>query len=349
MTTKSNSKYAGKEIRYTICPVGNASYIAAKKGWLTKGLAEIGVTATLLQSLPEERWTVHYNYQDEALFREGGNIPPIWSKANGQEPLLIGLTFLDQKQYILVRADSSIDSVEQLRKKRLAIPARPEFVIDFYKATVQRGFKTALAARGVTIDEVNLVELPVGEAYIAQQADKRSNLGRREVEALENDEVDAIYAGGTRAQSLLETGKFKVIFEISANASQVLPVNNSYPNILTVSRRLADEAPEVVVAYIKQLLRAADWAKENRPEVLELFAQQTHGTIGQVATARSFDFHRHLAPELTEAGLLALESQKRLLYDHGYIENDFDITQWADDRFLKTALAELHQELSLAV
>jgi sulfonate transport system substrate-binding protein len=252
------TKYEGKEIRYTICPVGNASYIAAKKGWLNEGLAPLGVTATLLQNLPQERWAAHYNYKDAALFREGGNIPPIWSKAQGEEPVLIGLTFLDHKQYLLVRADSPIDSVEQLRKHRLGLQSRPEFIIDYGKASAQQGFNTALAARGVAKTEVTFVELPVSEADIAQTAGKKSNYGRkREVEALEKGEVDAIYTSGTRAQALLDTGHFKVIFAISADADQLFPINNAYPNILTVSKRLAEEAPEIVVEYIKQMLRAA--------------------------------------------------------------------------------------------
>jgi sulfonate transport system substrate-binding protein len=342
-------KYEGKEIRYTICPVGNSSFIAHKKGWVNEGLSKLGVKASLLYSLPRERWVAHYNHHDDALFREGGNIPPLWAKARGEELLLIGLTFLDQKQYILVKADSPIDSVEQLRQHKLGYQSRPEFLIDFYKATALRGFETALAARGVTKAEVTLVELPVTEADIDQQSDKRSNSGKREIEALESGEVDAIYTRGTRAQKLLDTGNYKVIYDISADASHVFPISNSYPNILTVSRRLAEEAPEVVIEYIKQLLRAAQWAKHNRSEVLELFAEQTHGTPGQVANSRPFDFHRHLATELSERGLLALESQKRLLFDLGIIDQDFAIEKWADDRFLKAALAETGQVLAPAI
>lgn len=337
----SFSSSTKKEIRYTICPVGNSSYIAANKGWLKEGLAKYGVTPVLLQNLPQERWKVHFDYQDPALFREGGNIPPIWAKSRGAEPVVIGLTFLEQKQYILVRSDSPIDSVEQLRKYKLGLPTRPEFCIDFHKATAQRGFETALTARGVANTTATYIELPVSEAYIAQKADKQSNLGHIEVEALEKGEVDAIFVKSTKVQKLLETGKFKVIFDVSADPRYILPINNEYPNILTVSRQLAEEAPEVVVEYLKQLLLAAEWAKENRIEVLSLFSRQTHGTPGQVASAHSFDFHKRLAPELSEQGLLALESQKRFLYDHGYLEKDFDIEKWTNASFLKAALADI--------
>jgi hypothetical protein len=47
------------EIHYTICPVGNASFIAAHKGWLKEGLAPLGVEPVLLQTLPREFWKAH--------------------------------------------------------------------------------------------------------------------------------------------------------------------------------------------------------------------------------------------------------------------------------------------------
>ncbi|MBW4082557.1 ABC transporter substrate-binding protein [Paenibacillus sp. S150] len=335
-----------KEFRYTICPVGNSSYIALNKGWVHEEISKLGVTPILLQSLPREQWHVHYDYQDPALFREGGNIPPIWAKSNGAEVVLIGLTFLTQKDYILVRADSPIDSVEQLRNSKLGVPSRPEFLIDFYKATVEHGFETALAARGVSISAAQFIELPTDEGYVNAQADHKSNLGKIDADALISGKVDAIFSGGAKAQALLNTGKYKAIYEVSANPDQVWPINNSYPNVLTVSKRLAVEAPEVVVAYVKQLLLAADWAKSNRPEVLTLFSQQIHATEGEVNASRPSDFHKHLEPGLNEQGLLALEGQKRFLFDHGYIRNDFDIEPWADSSFLKAALAEIERDKS---
>jgi 2'-hydroxybiphenyl-2-sulfinate desulfinase len=333
-----------KEFRYTICPVGNASFIAANKDvFLKDSFAAQGIKPVRLQTLPEENWHVHYDYKDDGLFREGGNIPPIWSKSEGREPVLIGLAFLRQRSYILVRTDSSIDCVEQLRGKRLGIPSRPEFIIDFYKAGIERGFEFSLAARGVTLDEVTLVELPVSEAAIASDGQHKSGLGLVDAGALEEGKIDAIFSRAVRAQRLLATGKYKAIFEFTADPGVLSPVENIYPNVLTVSKRLAGEAPEIVVEYVKQVLLAAEWAKSHLAEVLELFARQFNGTIGEVNAALPPGFHRHLAPELSEAGLLALETQKRFLFDHGYIKKDFDISKWADHSFLNAALGELRK------
>jgi 2'-hydroxybiphenyl-2-sulfinate desulfinase len=333
-----------KEFRYTICPVGNASFIAANKDvFLKDTFAAKGIKPVRLQTLPEENWHVHYDYKDDALFREGGNIPPIWSKSEGREPVLIGLTFLRQRSYILVRTDSPIDYVEQLRGKRLGIPTRPEFIIDFYKASVQRGFESSLAARGVTPGEVNFVELPAKESLIASDEQHRSKLGLVDAEALDAGKIDAIFSRAVRAQRLLATGKYKAIFELTADPDVLAPVENTYPNVLTVSRKLADEEPEIVVEYVRQVLFAAEWAKTHLNETLELFSKQFNGTIGEVTAALPVNFHKYLSPELSEQGLLALETQKRFLYDHGFIKKDFDISKWADHSFLNAALAALRE------
>jgi len=331
-----------KEFLYTICPVGNASYIAANKGFFEKGFGRLGVRPIKLQTLPKEEWHVHYDYKSNALFREGGNIPPIWSKSEGREPVLIGIAFLPQKTFILVRTDSNIDSVEQLRGKRIGIATRPEFLIDFSAATSLHAFKTALAARDVSLKDVTIVNLPTSENEINTGADWTSTIGASATQALDEGKVDAIIGRGVRGQQLLSTGKYSPIFEVSKNPHLLIPVSNCYPNILTVSKKLAEEAPEIVIEYVKQVILAGEWAKTNLSGVIEFFTAQLHGSAGDVVKSLPAGFHRQLTPSITREGLLALESQKRFLLETGYIKNDFDIESWADDRFLKAAWKEIN-------
>jgi 2'-hydroxybiphenyl-2-sulfinate desulfinase len=335
-----------KEFRYTICPVGNASFIAAnREEFLQQSFQKRGIKPVRLQTLPVDQWHVHFDYQDDALFREGGNIPPIWAKSNGTGVVLIGYTFLLHKSYVLTRIDSPIDYVEQLRGGRLGIPVRPEVqVVDFFKAEIQRSLLIALNARGVTPGEVNFVELPSTEAEIGSDPNHKYSLGQSQVDALDGGRVDAVIGLGVHAQRLIASGKYKIIYELTAQPKLVAPLGGAYPNILTVSKKLAEESPEIVVEYIKQLLLAAEWAKTHLPETLELFSRQLHGTVGEVTASLPINYHKHLAPVLDQEGLLALESQKRFLFDYGFITKDFDIENWADPGFLKAAHKEIENE-----
>jgi len=332
-----------KDIHYTICPVGNASYIAANKNLLKDGLGKIGVTPIQLQTLEPELQKTHFTYQNDVLFREGGNIPPLWAKSNDAEVVLIGLAVLAQKQYIIVRADSDVDTIEQLRKRKAGLPVHNNAVIDFHRASAEHGFKIALSSRGVSEKEVDFVELHEKGDFLSKSWGIQK-IGFIEVEALDDGKVDAIYVRSTRSQELLDTGKYKAIFEIHANPSLLAPINNEQPNTLTVSRKLAESRPEIVVNFIKQVILAAEWAKTNYAEVLNLFAEQTFGTPGQVASAYSPGFHKILTPELSEESLALLEGQKRFLFDRGYLKKDFPLEKWADDSFLKAAWKEINSE-----
>ncbi len=334
---------AFKEFKYTICPVGNSSFIAANKIWKEDTFEKVGGKPILLQTLPKKDWQVHFDYKEDALFREGGNIPPLWAKSNGAQVILLGLAFLPRRSFIIVKSDSPLEYIEELRNKKIGVPVGAHFIIDFYKATVEHAFETALAARGVNKKDVEFVPLVVSEEKIAMTANHKSNLGLIDIEALDNDQVDAIYIGGTLAQRILRSGNYKILYELEKDPSQVLAINNIYPNILTVSKKLADENPEIVVEYIKQTLIAAEWAKTNREETINLFTEQLHGTVGEVANSLPFDFNEHLTVDLSEKGLLALEGQLRFLYDHHYITNLFEISKWADHSFLNQAIRELQK------
>jgi ABC-type nitrate/sulfonate/bicarbonate transport system substrate-binding protein len=45
-------------------------------------------------------------------------------------------------------------------------------------------------------------------------------------------------------------------------------------------------------------------------------------------------------PEVTDRGIEALEIEKNFLREHGFINNDFDVRTWVDDRFLSAAMRE---------
>ena len=103
--------------------VPTASGIAYKLGYLDEEFKAEGIKLKTLQEDggPELRHN-HYDHQLPTLIREGGNLFAIPAKAQGAKTKLIGLTWIDEAQSILVRPDSDIRSPEQLKGKRPGLP-----------------------------------------------------------------------------------------------------------------------------------------------------------------------------------------------------------------------------------
>ncbi len=332
-----------KEINYTICPVGNASYIAANTSILKDELSKIGYDPIKLQTLDVSHWKEHFTYENDRLFREGGNTPPIWSKSYGRQPVLIGLNLIPSEQAILVRKDSDINTVADLKGKKLAVPDRVNVTIDHQKSSTLEGYETALASEGLTKDDVELVFIRDEEPDYkgGQRWHFKKGL---DVEALDEGKVDAIFIKNSAPEVLLDTGNYKRVINITRDQDKVAPINNEYPNVLTVSKKLADEEPEVVVAFLKAAIKAARWAAVHKEEAEALLAEQTFGNVDQYRRAFPADFYKHLEPNFAEEGLDALQVRAQFLYDNGFAKEVVNVREWADKSFLERALKELEEE-----
>src|ERR1700733_487729 len=122
------------ELWYTRCPVPTASSIAISQGWLDDEFARDGITVSSLRaSADSDVRESHFDHTKAASFRQGGNIPPIWTRSRGSDVRLIGLSWAEQYQAILTRADTGIDGPEDLAGRRLALPRRGNDQIDFWR------------------------------------------------------------------------------------------------------------------------------------------------------------------------------------------------------------------------
>ncbi len=105
---------------FTRCPVPTAKGLAHKLGWLAVEFARDGISIATLQdrditdsgSTAEERRAFsrhHYDHDLPGLFREGGNMLAIAARAQDAPSRLIGLTWIEEGQSLIVRADSGIN------------------------------------------------------------------------------------------------------------------------------------------------------------------------------------------------------------------------------------------------
>ncbi|MFB8001569.1 ABC transporter substrate-binding protein [Nocardia sp. NPDC056000] len=324
---------------YTRCPVPTASGLAHSLGWLGDTAAASGLEFGVLQDAGPELAGHHFLHDLSGLVREGGNVPAIAARAQGSPTRLIGLTWIDEAQAILVGPDSDVAGPAQLAGLRLGVPAwAQDQARSFPRAMALHGFSSALRLAGLTLADATVTEVTVERNPQVRTAVRG---GGRDVtwgvEELLRGEVDAIYVKGARAQEVAREHGLRVAVDLDATESKRLRVNNGTPRPITVHADLLESRPEVVIGFLAQSLRAADWAAGNLDGVREVLQRETlSGPLGVVA-AYGEDFHRGLHPSLSDERLDLIGIQKQFLYTHGFLAADFDLDGWVAHEPLERA------------
>ena len=340
--------------------VPTASGIAFNLGWLQDEFAQDKIKLRALQDEDSAEFRHHhYDHGLQTLIREGGNLFALPAKAQGADTRLIGLTWIEEAQSIIVRADSKIRSPEDLKGKRLALPAYSLKDIAENKRgrTITRhsslaGYKGALKSIGLTLDDIHLVE--VGQ-------DELSTTGRRyggwqaSFNALLDGRVDAIYVKGAAAQDGARDQGLVVGIDLDKLPEKSFRVNNGTPRPVTVHKYLLENHYDIVVRFLTQTLRAAEWAKTNLAGVREILQKETGGTAEGVAAAYRDGFHLSLAPDLSAERVELFRQQKNFLLTYGVLDRDFDYDAWVDyrpiqdaEKALQVLLAEEKANIKLA-
>ncbi|MBE2213940.1 MAG: ABC transporter substrate-binding protein [Opitutaceae bacterium] len=340
------------EVAYTICSVYVSSHVALQLGWIEEELRKVGASLRYLRSIEDPQvHLAHFSHRLDNLVRDGGLVPPIWARADVAKTRLIGTTSFHSGGQIVVRADSGIHTLAQLKGRRFALPAsRIEGKVDWWRANSERALEAVLSLGGLTRADVEIVDAVAeddprrfgtaanpGES-LRQHRVQNAPSWAPEIPFLEAGLADAIFSNFGLATGLERTGRYTVITDFSRLPDWTLQSANS-PYVLTVSETLADEHPEIVVAYLRAAVRAARWINKNREAAAELFHRTTYlpSTADTARAIAEVDFLHNFEPR----NLAAIELEKQFLLSHGYIKNDFDLNQWIDRRFLEEAVRTL--------
>lgn len=322
------SKSVPSEIWYARCPVPTTSGIAQHFRWLHKEFDRHGIALESIRASGDR--TVrnsHYDHTHPNMFREGGNVPPLWARAQGRNTAVVGITWVDEEQVILVRGDSDIQGISELKGRRLGLPKHVSQIVDIGRAQDLRGLLTALQLAGIDRNEVTFVDLAGGDFDLREQGDRAEpeHLGAA---ALLAGAVDAVYAKGAVSATLIAQHGFRPLLDINANPDPLVRVNAGTPRPITVDRNLATEHPEVVARYLAVLLRTAEWARQNRDDVVRAVAAETGKSIEAVIRGFGPSLHLSLKPSLSDQYVRGLQLQKDFLLREGFLAGDFDYASW---------------------
>ena len=347
------------EFYYTNCPLVSASNVDQEIGWVREELKKIGVAYKFLRSTTENDWYPHYVHNLDNLMRFGGCFPAIHVNADIRRTRLIGTTHVYEGGCMLVRARDQIYRMKDLKGKRVGLTKSLNVIKnDWWRVQEEQGIELMLMLNDMTREDVEIVEFPYPDDWYDKpemlapmdnpselwlKRDHKHDLAFRPLEtALLEGKVDAIYTQTGPFQHLQEqTGKMKAIENLANYPDWTLQGAN-VPATCTVSDIACKEHPEVIVALLKGLIKVGHWSNRHKHAAAAILDKQTY-YLDVEDTYRNINAV-DMVPNLSPYNLEALQINKDFMLSHGYIENDFDVNEWAAPEFMEKAAAEIVEE-----
>jgi len=348
------------EVYYTNCPLISASNVDQELGWTKSEYKKMGVNYQYLRAREENDWYPHYIHNMDNLIRFGGLFPPVNVHADIRRTRLLGVTQVYEGGVMMVRSRDDVYRMSELKGKKIGISkSMNQIKTDWWRIQEHQGIDLMLRMNGMTRDDVEIVEFPYADDWYNDpvmvgptmenpselwlKRDHKRDLAFRPLEkALEAGVIDAMYSQSKVLSSLSEeTGKFKAIEDLSNYPDWTLQVAN-VPAAITCSDVMAEEHPELVIAFMKGMIKVGRWANEHKRAAAAILDKQTF----YIDADDTYEGIRlvDMVPNLSPKNLVSVEIGKDFMLSQGYIKNNFDVHEWAAPEFLEQAARELLEE-----
>ena len=349
-----------KEVFYTNCPLVSASNIDQELGWTKEEFKKIDVDFAYFRSREENNWYPHFIHNLDNLIRFGGLFPAIDVQADIRRTRLLGATHAPKEGgCMMVRSIDDIYLMSDLKGKKIGITKSLNTIKnDWWRIQEHMQIELMLRMNGMTTDDVEMVEFPYDDDWFDKpemlapldnpsewqlKRDHKHDLAFRPLEqALLDGKIDAIYTQSKVFQNIQEaTGELKAIEDLSRFPDWTLQVAN-IPAALTCTDVMAEQHPELVVAFMKGMIRVGRWGNEHKHAAAEILNKQTYYLDVEDTYKGILDID--LVPNLSPKNLASIRVGKDFMLKKEYIKNDFDVNEWAAPEFLEQAARELLEE-----
>lgn len=327
---------------YTRCPGPSAAAIAINLGWLEQEFAADGIAVKSLAASGDRSVHLsHYRHTQPNSFRFGGYVPPLLAKAQGADLKVIGLAWADRLAGIFALPEGPLKTPADLSGRRLSLPIRDEGDIDWWRGQVLAGYEFALKAAGLTLEDVELVEVPVRRSWVEDattgEASGQSLWGARSQLALQREEIAALIQG--RVDAVYSDAALGALLQAFTGARPVIRIvaqpdsgtgDFGYPTVLTVSGNLLEEHPDLVDRWVARLLEANDWSLAHRQDARRIIAQESGLPEDLVEVAHSPRVYGQLDVDLTARLVAVLRQRHDSLLRNGLIQQPIDFAGFVD-------------------
>jgi ABC-type nitrate/sulfonate/bicarbonate transport system substrate-binding protein len=337
---------------YTRCPVPTGLGIALQKGWLDQAFqAQSTAIRSLRESNDQAVRESHFDHTLQNSVRHGGNIPALWARADGRDTRVLGLSWADETQRILVLPDSDIKTVRDLKGRRFGLPLWRKAQIDFARAQALRGLENALKLDGLYVHDVTLVDFVVeagqSDQAAARLADTNVFGGGRgqnpELLGLLRGEVDAIFLKGAHAVQVAQQFGLRTVIDTGVHPDPLIRANNGTPRTLSVDANLLERHFGAAVTIVEQVLQAEAWAHANPDETRRFLARETNSSEYYVAKAYGEDAHLRLRTDLSDSSIAGLQDFADFLHRWHFLPAAVNVRDWIDARPFEAALEQRQQ------
>lgn len=349
------------EVYYTNCPLISASNVDQELGWTKEVYKKMDVQYHYLRAREENDWYPHYIHNLDNMIRFGGLFPPIHVNADIRRTVLLGVTHVAKEGGVMmVRSRDDIYNMKELKGKKIGLSrSQNKIKTDWWGIQEEQGIELMLRMNGMTRDDVEIVEFPYADDWYDNpemmgppmenpselwlKRDHKNDLAFRPLEtALENGVIDAMYSQSRVISVLSETtGKFKSIEDLARYPDWTLQVAN-IPATITCTVEMAEQHPELAVAFMKGMIKVGRWANEHKAAAAAILDKQTFYRDVE----DTYDGIRRIdmVPNLSPQNMVSVDIGKDFMFSHGYIKNNFDVNEWARPEFLEQAARELLED-----
>ncbi|HEY0466958.1 MAG TPA: ABC transporter substrate-binding protein [Polyangiaceae bacterium] len=243
-----------------------------------------------------------------------GDLPSIIGKSGGLKTRILAATGIRGSTYIAVPADSNIQSVKDLKGKKVAM---------FKGTNIQLAINKILRKNGLTERDVRFINMDTATAKAA----------------LVTKDIDAAF-GGSDFIALREQGVARLVYNSRDDDPRFLRHCT-----FVGSQEFIDKYPDITKRVVKTLVLAAKWISEQDAAPTPVYQLYTKSGVAfsNYKEDLSSQSIKVTASPLLDAYISStykanIQEAKRF----GLIRNDIDFDSWVDTRFLDQVLKELN-------